>query len=59
MLYTGSQPKIHDVVSGCDVRDLDGNSAISESFQADKVEKSEIVDQEPSEYVSTVIFYQI
>lgn len=48
-LIIRSQPKIHDVVSGCDGRDLDGNSAISESFQADKVEKSEIVDQEPSD----------
>ncbi|XP_058198823.1 uncharacterized protein LOC131314298 [Rhododendron vialii] len=46
-LIIRTQQNIHSVVSGSDCMDLDGNSAISEAFQADKVEKSEIVDQEP------------
>lgn len=58
-VYAGTRQNIHSVVSGSDCMDLDGNSAISEAFQADKVEKSEIVDQEPSVYVFSLLSFSI
>uniref|UniRef100_A0A5B7BUP7 PHD finger transcription factor n=1 Tax=Davidia involucrata TaxID=16924 RepID=A0A5B7BUP7_DAVIN len=42
-ILRGSQRKFHDDINGSNNIDLDGNSAVSEVFQADQIE--EIVDQ--------------
>ncbi|KAI7996155.1 DExH-box ATP-dependent RNA helicase DExH1 [Camellia lanceoleosa] len=46
---TRTEQNICDAVSGSDNVDFDGNSAISEAFQTDQVEESEIMDQGPAE----------
>ncbi|KAA8543719.1 hypothetical protein F0562_022104 [Nyssa sinensis] len=44
-LCAGSQQNFRDDINGRDIIDLDGNSAVSEVFQADQIE--DIVDQGP------------
>ncbi|XP_028123488.1 uncharacterized protein LOC114320619 isoform X1 [Camellia sinensis] len=46
---TRTEQNICDAVSGSDNVDFDGNSAISEAFQTDQVEESEIMDQGPAD----------
>ncbi|XAR60744.1 Histone acetyltransferase [Bertholletia excelsa] len=52
-LAIGAELNICGSVSKSNNIDLDGNSAISEVFQADQIERSEIVDQGPAEIAAT------